>query len=198
MTIALDRLDPLRSAVLSMDLQTGIASVYLKDQPELLPRAAGVLNRARTAGCTVIHIRVGFRAKLPEVSARNALFNAIRTSAQHQQLFEGANGEVHPLLGPEGDDIVVTKHRLSAFAGTDLRMILHAKEIDTLVLFGVATSGVVLSTLLDASDEDYRLGVIKDCCADSDPEVHATLIERFFPRRAAVMSASEFEKTLVP
>lgn len=181
-----------------MDLQAGIASLYLKEQPELLPHAASVLNRARTAGFTIIHIRVGFRPQLPEVSARNSLFNALRTSPQHQQLFEGANGEIHPLLGPQGDDIVVTKHRVSAFAGTDLRMILRAKGIETLVLFGVATSGVVLSTLLDASDEDYRLVVIKDCCADSDPEVHATLIERLFPRRSTVISASEFENTFAP
>jgi len=52
-------------------------------------------------------------------------------------------------------------------------MILRAKEIDTLVLFGIATSGVVLSTLLDASDADYRLIVVKDCCLDNDADVHA-------------------------
>ena len=36
-------------------------------------------------------------------------------------------------------------------------MILRAREIHTIVLFGIATSGVVLSTLLLASDADYRL-----------------------------------------
>jgi len=48
-----------------------------------------------------------------------------------------------------------------------------AKEIETIVLFGIATSGVVLSTLLEASDADYRLVVIEDCCADLDAELHA-------------------------
>jgi nicotinamidase-related amidase len=81
---------------------------------------------------------------------------------------------------------------VSAFRGTDLEMILRAKEIDTLVLFGIATSGVVLSTLLEASDADYRLVVIKDCCVDGDAEVHACLVDKVFSRRAAVVSAGEF------
>lgn len=46
---------------------------------------------------------------------------------------------------------------------------------DTLVLFGIATSGVVLSTVLWAADADYRLFVIKDCCADLDETVHRML-----------------------
>ena len=89
-------------------------------------------------------------------------------------------------------DVVVTKHRISAFKGTDLEMILRAKEIDTLVLFGIATSGVVLSTLLDACDADYRVIVLKDCSADQDTEVHSCLVEKIFSRRGTVMSASEF------
>ena len=70
---------------------------------------------------------------------------------------------------------------MSAFAGTDLNLLLRANEIDTLVLLGIATSGVVLSTLLEAFDADYRLVVIKDCCADTDAELHNCLTDRFFP-----------------
>jgi nicotinamidase-related amidase len=81
------------------------------------------------------------------------------------------------------DDITVTKHRVGTFTGTDLDMILRAKDIDTLILFGIATSGVVLSTVRHAADADYRLIVVKDCCADQDPEVHACLRIRFFPAR---------------
>ena len=81
---------------------------------------------------------------------------------------------------------------VSAFAGTDLDMILRAKDIDTLILFGIATSGVVQSTVLHAADADYRLVVIKDCCADLDTEVHACLVDKIFPRQATVLSATEF------
>ena len=84
---------------------------------------------------------------------------------------------------------MITKHRVSAFAGTDLEMILHANDIDTLVLSGIATSGVVLSTLLEASDVDFRLAVIKDCCADLDPDLHDYLINRFIPSRSGALGS---------
>jgi nicotinamidase-related amidase len=181
-----------RTAVLSMDIQNTIVSAYAKDRPEFLEKAAGVLKEARRLGMTVVHVRVGFRPKLPEVSANNPIFAALKNSPQHQAFFDGSNGEIHPLLGPEADDIVVVKHRVSAFAGTDLEMILRAKGIDTLVLFGIATSGVVLSTLLEACDADFRLIVISDCCIDSSAELHACLIEKLFPRRAMIMTANGF------
>ena len=185
------QLDPARTAVLSMDLQAGIVAMYAGGQDTLIQRAAGVLQHCREKGIRVIHVRVGFRAGLPEVSERNRLFGAIRNSPQHQKLFDGEAGAIHPALGPAEGDIVVTKHRVSAFAGTDLEMILRANGIETLVMFGLATSGVVLSTLLDASDADYRLVVVKDCCGDLDPDLHTGLMEKLFPRRAAVVTSEE-------
>ena len=187
--------DPARTAVLSMDNQTGIMASYAKDQETLVARDASVLQRARSLGMCVIHIQVGFRPGWPEVSARNPLFGAIKDSSRHQRLFEGDLAAIHPGLAPQKDDIVITKHRVSAFRGTDLELILRAKEIDTLVLFGIATSGVVLSTLLEASDADYRLVVIKDCCVDGDAELHSNLIDKVFARRATVVTASEFLAT---
>ena len=91
---------------------------------------------------------------------------------------------------------MITKHRISAFTGTDLDMILRSQEIDTLAMFGIATSGVVLSTLLHAVDADYRVVVIGDCCADQDADVHKALVERFFPRRGTVVSAAELLESL--
>jgi nicotinamidase-related amidase len=185
-------LDPAHTAVLSMDMQQGIVSIYCAGDAEIVPRAASVLKAARAHGIPVIHIRVGFRPGFPEISERNPLFGAIKTSEPYQQLFQGAAGEVHPALGPEENDIVITKHRVSAFTGTDLDMILRAHDIDTLVLFGIATSGVVLSTVLHASDADYRVIVLSDCCADQDPEVHACLLDKLFPRRGKVALAADF------
>jgi nicotinamidase-related amidase len=71
-------------------------------------------------------------------------------------------------------------------------MILRAKEIGTIVLFGIATSGVVLSTLLEACDADFNVIVISDCCADLDAELHDALLNKLFPRRAEVITAGEF------
>jgi nicotinamidase-related amidase len=188
-----NRFKPARTAVLSMDYQKSIVSNYLKDgQEAFLSRVAGVLKHARAQGMMVIHVRVGFRSGLPEIGSRNPLFNALKASPQRQQMFQGELAEIHPSVGPEGDDIVITKHRVSAFAGTDLEMILRAHDIDSLVLLGIATSGVVLSTLLDASDADYSLTVLKDCCIDQDVELHSCLIEKLFARRASLLTAAEF------
>ncbi len=188
--------DIAHTAVLGMDCQAGIVSIYADPQGEFIERAARVLGAARSAGIPVVLVQVGFRPGLPEIGARNKLFAAIKASPEHQKLFQGPAAAIHPRLGPEPNDIVVTKHRVSAFAGTDLDMILRAQDIDTVVLFGIATSGVVLSTLLEAGDADYRVVVVADCCADRDAELHGALMERLFARRAEVITAAEFVAAL--
>ena len=187
------RIDPAHTAVLSMDCQAGIVSIYTRETKDaFLVRVASVLNHARATGMTIIHIQVGFRPGLPEISSRNALFGAIKSSEQHQQLFREPHATIPDTIAPQGNEIVITKHRISAFAGTDLDMILRANDIDTLVLYGISTSGVVLSTLIDAADADYRLAVIGDCCADLDAALHDCLIQRFYPTRGAVFSSEDF------
>ncbi len=186
------KFDFAHTAVLAMDCQAGIVSIYAKPKAEFVERASSVLRAARSAGMMVVLVQVGFRPGLPEVSDRNKFFAAIKSSSQHQSLFQGDLGAIQAELGPEPGDIVVVKHRVSAFAGTDLEMILRSKQIDTIVLFGISTSGVVLSTLLEASDADYRVVVIADCCADLDAELHAVLLSRLFPTRATVLTTGDF------
>jgi nicotinamidase-related amidase len=186
-------IDPAHTAVLSMDCQAGIVSFYTREAKDaFLLRVASVLNHARATGMTIIHIQVGFRPGFPEISSRNALFAAVKSSEQHQQLFREPLSAIPDTIAPQDDEIVITKHRISAFVGTDLAMILRANDIDTLVLYGIATSGVVLSTLIEAADADYRLAVIGDCCADLDAALHDCLIQRFFPTRGSVFSSEGF------
>jgi len=190
--MGLTQLDPVHTAVLSMDLQAGIVSIYAPDEEGLVARAGEVLHESRRAGLTVIHIRVAFRPGLPEIHPHNMLLGSIKASTKHRQLFAGASGSIHAAVAPEDGDIVVTKSRVNAFAGTDLELILRAREIDTLVLFGIATSGVVLSTTLYAADADYRIFIIRDCCADLDDTVHSCLFEKVFPVQATVLRSGEF------
>jgi nicotinamidase-related amidase len=185
-------IDPTRTALVSMDLQAGIVSIYTKeDQAEFLSRVKRVFDWARKNKLHVIHVRVGFRPGLPEVSSRNLFFAAIKQSDQHQRLFQGSIGEIHSEVAPLQNEIVITKHRVNAFSGTDLDLILRANDIETLILLGIATSGVVLSTALDASDRDYRLIVVSDCCADLDPELHSGLLQKLLPQRGRVMKSTD-------
>ncbi len=185
-------LDPKTSALLVMDFQTAIVegpAVHgdAVNKAAFLARTARLIDVAREADTRVIYVVVGFRPGYPEVSPRNKSFSAIRGTGR---FVEGSAGsEVHPAVAPKPGDVIVTKHRVSAFFGTELDMVLRAGGIETLVVSGIATSGVVLSTVRHAADADYRLVVVADCCADPDPEVHRVLVEKVFARPATVTTA---------
>jgi len=81
---------------------------------------------------------------------------------------------------------------VSAFAGSDLDVVLRARGIEWLVLTGISTSGVVLSTLRAAADLDFAITVLRDGCADADPEVDRVLHEKVFPRQAEVTTVAKW------
>jgi nicotinamidase-related amidase len=103
---------------------------------------------------------------------------------------------IHPAVKPQGEEPAVSKHRVGAFHGTDLDMILRAHDINTLILLGYATSGVVLSTTRYASDADYRLIIVEDCCADFEASVHDFLCQKIFPKQADVVQSPDLIKVL--
>ncbi len=182
-------LDPRTSALLVMDFQTFVVDMITTDKEALLARTASLLEASRTAGMKVIYVVVAFRPGYPEVSPRNQSFAPIRESGR---MIEGSPGtEIHAALASRPGEVVVTKHRVGAFWGTDLEVVLRANGVETLVLAGIATSGVVLSTVRHAADADYRLVVVGDCCADRDPEVHRVLLEKVFARQTTVTTADE-------
>ena len=182
-------LDPKSAALLVMDFQTLIIEGFAGDRDALLARTARLIEAARKAGMRVIYVVVGFREGHPEISLRNHSFGPIRQSGMFAA--GSAGTEIHSAVAPVPGDVVVTKHRVGAFFGTDLDMILRANGIDTLVLAGIATSGVVLSTLRHAADADYQITLGSDCCADRDVEVHRVLTEKVFPRQARVVTCEE-------
>jgi nicotinamidase-related amidase len=180
-----------KTALLVMDVQREIVE-RLGDE-RLLERVAAALAAARAAAIPVIFVRVAFRPGHPEVSSRNRTFAALRDAGR---LSDGESTAVHPAVEPRPGEPVVTKRRVSAFAGSDLDTILRAGEITELVLCGIATSGVVLSTLRAAADLDYALTVLHDACADGDAEIHRVLTEKVFPRQADVLEVGAWAERL--
>jgi len=182
-------IDTRNTVVLSMDFQNDIVAGMVPVAPDILARAGRVLDAARAAAIPVVHIVVQFRPGHPEVAGRG-LFAMVK---EGNRLVEGTAGAaIHASVAPKDGDVVVTKKRVSAFAASDLECILRATGRTHLVLFGVATSGVVLSTIRAAADLDFTMHVVSDCCADREPEVHQFLIERIFPRMAPAISAEAF------
>jgi nicotinamidase-related amidase len=176
---------PDRSALLVMDVQPGVIE-RTPDPAAYLARVSEAVRVARDRAVLVIHVVVGFRPGMPEVSVRNQAFSVAK---QQRPAFLS---NPRPALTPEDSDVVVVKRRVSAFTGSDLEVVLRAGEIDHLVLCGIATSGVVLSTLREAADKDYRCTVLADLCADTDADVHAVLIGKVFPRQARVIHAADW------
>ena len=171
------------SALLIMDVQRGVVDRFGSEEG-LLTRLAAAVTAARGAGIPVVYVVVGFRPGYPEVSERNKSFAALTGSGRFSDGDPGA--AIHPAVAPEPGEVIVTKRRVSAFAGSDLDVVLRSASVDHLILTGIATSGVVLSTLRQAADLDYRLTVLADGCLDADPEVHQVLVHKVFPRQADV------------
>jgi nicotinamidase-related amidase len=176
-------------ALLVMDVQQGIVDRFPGDAG-YLGRLSGALAAARAAGIAVVYVTVGFRPGHPEISSRNKSFAAAAASGAFVQGSAGA--QIHPAVAPRAGDLVVTKRRVSAFTGSDLEVLLRGRDVGTLVLTGIATSGVVLSTLRQAADLDYQIVVLADACLDADPEVHQVLTGKVFPRQAEVCTVAQW------
>jgi nicotinamidase-related amidase len=175
------------TALLLMDFQQGVVDRIGVGGGGVVEAAAKALKAARAAGVHVFFVRVAFRPGFPEVSARNQTFTAV--AARGGSMTEtDAGTQITAALAPRGDEPVVTKRRVSAFSGSDLDVLLRSAGVDLLVLAGISTSGVVLSTVRQAADLDFELVVLEDACADPDESVHEMLLERVFPRQATMES----------
>jgi nicotinamidase-related amidase len=173
-----------------MDFQHGI--VERLGAPSVTDGADRAAKAARAAGIPVMFVRVGFRPGYPEIAESNASFSAISAQAGDAYTQEHPGTQVHAALTPHDGEPVIVKRRVSAFTGSDLDVLLRAAGADSLVLAGISTSGVVLSTLRQAADLDYRLTVLADACADPDEEVHRVLTKKVFPRQALVTTSDEW------
>jgi nicotinamidase-related amidase len=173
-----------RTALLLMDLQHGtLASIPQADG--LLDRVGRVRGAALAAGVEVVHVRVAFTAA--EHAAVPGHHRVSAAIAGQGYLAEGSHEvDIHPEVRPGPGEHVVTKTRTGAMATTGLDGFLRERGIDTLMLAGVYTSGVVLSTASDAADRDYRLLALADACADPDAELHERLLATVMARHAQI------------
>jgi len=179
------------TALLVMDMQAAIVG-NLPDPAPVKNNVAKAIAHARSNKIPVIYVVLGFREGTPEISASNRMFTSIR------ERFAGIRmsdlSKVDPSVEPQEGDVIVTKRRVSAFTGSDLEVVLRAMNVKHIVLTGVATGGVVLSTTREAADKDYMITVLSDGCADGDEEVHRVLMTKVLARQAEVMTVAEWCK----
>ncbi|MGH4028870.1 cysteine hydrolase [Actinomycetota bacterium Odt1-20B] len=184
------------SALLVMDVQRDIVSIADGSpgaDPGLLPRLRRAIDAARAHRIPVIYVVIELRQDSRVSPRHQGLTSALRAG-----LFKaGEPGTaVHDAIAPQEGDTVVAKRRGSAFSGSDLDLVLRTHGVDSLVLAGIATSGVVLHTVCQANDLDLGLTVLEDGCLDLDPGTHRFLTEQLFPQWADVVSVDDWIKAL--
>ncbi len=182
-----------KTALIIGDLQNGIVNNFGNDLA-LVSRARDTVTAARAAGLPIIFVRVGFRAGHPDVSPHNKLFSGAAKAGLMRD--DDASTQLHADLGARPEDIVITKRRVGAFHGTDLDLVLRSGGISAFAIGGIATSGVILSTVRAAADLDYEITVLSDLTRDADEEVHRVLLEKVLPRQCEVMTAADWTSGL--
>jgi nicotinamidase-related amidase len=181
--------NPHETALLVLDYQPAVLDT-IANGAELLARAIETIAIARTKGVHIGFVRVAFddadRAAIPPTN--KAFFPVVGTTYLDHEAPEAL---VHEKLAPKPGDMSLRKRRVGAFSTTDLDQQLRERGVTTLLLAGTYTSGVVLSTMRDASDHDYRLFVVSDLCGDPDVPLHDVLMQKIFPRQGEVLTSAE-------
>jgi nicotinamidase-related amidase len=191
----MSELDPSRTALLVMDYQSGILN-RIEDPDALAAKARKAIDTLREAGATIGYVRVAFTDEELEAMPDGAPMARVKQMPAGSMSADSPTTQVDDRVAPQECDIVVRKTRVGAFGTTDLDERLRGRGVDTLVLAGISTSGVMISTLVEAHDLDYRLFVLADATADPDRELHASLIGGFFPKRATVIEVDDLEALL--
>ena len=137
----------------------------------------------------VIHVKVGFEKNYKDCSEISPIFGKAK-EYQALQLNDWGCQFCEELQRDEGD-LFITKHRVSAFYGTDLDLILRSNNIQNIILCGVATNNAVELTAREAHDRNYRVTVIGDAVQTlNDTEQEASL--NFIKKIANISSVYDY------
>lgn len=196
---------PRHTALLLIDIQRdfydedGLFASYNGDVSRLkaaLPRMRDVLEEARAAGVLVIFVQhVSYANHLTD-SPVWIRFQTVRYGLPPNvvfQLKDSRGGEIMPEVAPRPDELIVTKHRSSAFIGTDLDMILRSNAIKSVVVIGDVTQGCIESTARDAAFFDYYPVVLNDAVASLDARLHEASLFVMASRFDVTDAAEVFE-----
>lgn len=171
----------MKTALIIGDIQKGITGAHPFAR-KVVPPLTDLLPRARAAGVLVVFAHIAFRTNRADLPPGSALFSSFFEAGD--AFHEGSAGTEIDLPVHE-EDVLVLKRRASAFAGTDLDLVLRAHAVDSIAVAGVATSAMVAATCYDAADRGYRVTVLRDGCADADSAVHEFFMDKVFPSREA-------------
>ena len=197
--IALDRLDPNKTALVVAHMVKGVAGDVDTPFNRLFRQRAkekGVirtqlrlLEEFRRAKVKVVYTAVTYQQGLPGVSPNSPLW---RTLFDCVCLMEGTPAvELMDDLTRRPDEPLVRGQAANGFDRTILDTVLRMAGVDTLVLVGIATDVAIESTARAASDLGYRTIVVADACTADTDESHARSLEVLRKWFAETLTANE-------
>ena len=188
-------LDRAKTAVLSMDIQKAtVRRSSMFRERNVGQSAKAVLESARKTGILVVHVVIDYQPDF--FSPRNKFLQKIRIpvlSAPGVNVAELL--EIADEVKPVGDEPVVRKPRMNPFFGTPLESMLRSRDIDTVVLMGVATEFVVEAAARHAADADFRVIVLEDCCAAFSDEAHRVALH-IMDHLATLATSADFVQSI--
>lgn len=155
----------------------------------IYPQVAELIDAARDAGVPRIFVRVAHSEWTDTPSWTHR--------ASGQPVFdvplvrEWTWGAEFYKVQPQPDELIMTKHRLSAFVYTPLKLILQARQVSSIVLAGVQTDVCVHATARDAMQEGFTPIVVEDCVATRDSAAHDLALEDIRARVGHVVKLSD-------
>lgn len=182
MTYDLSGVTLARAALLVMHYQAEVFDILFgAEQSPLVERCNQLIRQWRGTGRPVIFANFCLGASYEHVAASNRLVSLFVPTG----LFK----EARPVggLALHSEDRLYSCPRASVFYGTSLHEDLRAEGIGSLVMVGIASTGVMLSSVAWASDADYELHIVKDCCFDPDDVAHEALFRTGFVTRARII-----------
>ena len=191
-----DRLDPKRSMLLVIDMQNdychpkGTAGGRGRDLGfigEMIPRLLRLIDDARKQQFPICFVRT---------IANDWTNSPVWTEFKDKKNLAGAEGtwgaEFYPGLEPMKGELVITKHRYSAFIGTNLDQILRSRGVDSLIMTGVGTGMCVFQTLSVGFMLDYYITLVEDCAATSyGPEDHKQAVAHIKKHFGLIATSTE-------
>ena len=154
-----------------------------------LNRVSELLGHARGKDFAVIHVGVGFSADYKEQPEASPIFGGAKKFGVLQRANWGT--EFHAKVTPLANEATLTKHRVSAFFGTPLELLLRTYGVRNLYVVGCATDMAVQSAIRDAHDRDFECTVIGDCCIAANDEDHEQTL-RLLAKVARIITLEQF------
>ena len=193
---ARERCDPKVAALLVVDVQNDFCSNEgscarrgqdVSAAQAMVPRLQCLLEEARAVSLPIVFIKTEHSewTDTPSWVYRKSQRTQLNTCRQ------GSWGAEFYGVAPLPGERVVIKHRYSAFINTDLNTVLKAKNVESVLVTGVATNVCVETTARDAYMYDYYVTLVEDCSAASNEAMHKATVQNISEHFGLVVKSDE-------